>query len=92
METNDNGVAYCTKEFPKDLQKETTVTEYSYPKYRRRSTADGGRTVVKLVAGKPVVLDNGYVVPYNCFLSLKFNCHINVEIVVSVVCVKYIKG
>ena len=90
METNDNGLAYCTKEFPKDLQKETTVTEYSYPKYRRRSTADGGRTVVKLVAGKPVVLDNGYVVPYNCFLSLKFNCHINVEIVVSVVCVKYI--
>ena len=65
METNDNGVAYCTKEFPKDLQKETTVTEYSYPKYRRRSPADGGRIVVKLVAGKPVTLDNGYVVPYN---------------------------
>ena len=90
MEANDKGLVYCTKEFPKDLQKATTVTEYSYPKYRRRSTADGGRTVVKLVAGKPVVLDNGYVVPYNCFLSLKFNCHINVEIVVSVVSVKYI--
>ena len=90
MDTNDNGKAYCTKEFPKDFQKDTTVTEYSYPKYRRRSPADGGRTVIKFVAGKPVVLDNGYVVPFNCYLSLKFNCHINVEIVVSVVSVKYI--
>ena len=43
-----------------------------------------------MVSGKPVVLDNGYVVPYNSFLSLKFDCHINTEIVISVVSVKYI--
>ena len=90
METRDNGLKYCTKEFPKDLQKGTSVTEYSYPKYRRRSTADGGRTVVKMVSGKPVVLDNGYVVPYNSYLSEKFDAHINVELVTSVVSVKYI--
>ena len=90
METNDNGTIYCSKEFPKDLQKETTVTEYSYPKYRRRSPADGGRTVVKIVSGKSVTLDNGYVVPFNCYLSIKFDGHINVELVTSVVSVKYI--
>jgi hypothetical protein len=90
METNDNGTKYCSKEFPKDLQKETTVTEYSYPKYRRRSLADGGRTIVKMVSGKRVILDNAYVVPYNSYLSIKFDAHINVEIVTSVVSVKYI--
>ena len=90
METNDNGIQYCSKEFPKDLQKETTVTEYSYPKYRRRSPADGGRTVIKMVSGKAVVLDNGYVVPYNSFLSETFDCHINTELVTSVVSVKYV--
>ena len=78
METNDRGVSYCTKEFPKDFQEVTTVTEYSYPKYKRRSPANGGRTVEKFVKGKCITLDNSFVVPYNSFLSLKFDTHINV--------------
>ena len=90
MDSYDNGVKFCTKEFPKVMQNETTMTDYSYPQYRRRSPADDGRTVVKMVSGKPVVLDNGYVVPYNSYLSLKYDAHINVEILTSVVGVKYI--
>ena len=67
METNDNGVSYCTKEFPKEFQKETTVNEYSYPKYKRRSPTDGGRTFQKFISGKCIKLDNSFVVPYNSF-------------------------
>ena len=88
MEKNENGVIYCTKEFPKEFQEQTTVTEYSYPKYKRRSPANGGRTIKKFVSGKSITLDNSHVVPYNSFLSLKFDTHINVELVTSVVSVK----
>ena len=34
--------------------------------------------------------DNWHVVPYNPYLSAKYNCHINVEIYASVEAVKYI--
>ena len=90
METADNGVKFCSKEFPKKFQKDTTMTEYSYPEYRRRSPEDGGRTVTKVVRGNPITLDNRYVVPYNSFLSLKNIAHVNVELLTSVVGVKYI--
>jgi hypothetical protein len=81
---------FCTKEFPKDFQDETCLTDYTYPKYRRRSPANGGRTVMKMVKGKAIVMDNSAVVPYNSYLSLKFGCHINYEFCGSVVAVKYI--
>ncbi len=35
-------------------------------------------------------IDNRWVVPYNPFLSLKYNCHINVEVASSIKCVKYL--
>ena len=63
METKDNGVTCCIKEFPKEFQEETTVTEYSYPKYKRRSPADGGRTIQKIISGRSITLDNSFVVP-----------------------------
>jgi hypothetical protein len=34
--------------------------------------------------------DNRWVVPYNSYLSLFFNCHINVEVCNSIVVVKYL--
>ncbi len=34
--------------------------------------------------------DNRWVVPYNPYLSLFFNCHINVEVCSSVAAVKYL--
>ena len=90
MASDDRGRMFCTKEFPKEFQDETSLTDFTYPKYRRRSPANGGRTVVKMVKGKQIVLDNSSVVPYNSYLSKKYNAHINVEFVGSVVAVKYI--
>lgn len=90
MDKNDKGACFCKKNFPKDFQKETSMTEYSYPTYQRRSILEGGRTLEKFVRGKIVQIDNSFVVPYNSFLSLKYDAHINVEFVGTVLAVKYL--
>ena len=53
---------------------------------------DGGHTAEVWVSAikQTVKLDNGWVVPYNPILLLKFQCHVNVEIVGSVGAVKYL--
>lgn len=73
----------CTKDFPKKFQKETVANLDGYPRYRR---INNGRT--EMVRGK--VIDNRWIVPYNQYLTLKFNCHINVEVCASVKSVKYL--
>ncbi|XP_053164971.1 LOW QUALITY PROTEIN: uncharacterized protein LOC128350599 [Hemicordylus capensis] len=78
----------CTKEFPKEYQQQTIANKNGYPKYRRRNTGES-----KMQKGKPI--DNRYrynrwVVPYNPFLALKYNCYINVEVCASVKSVKYL--
>ena len=55
----------------------------SYPKYAR---PDNGWSFEKC----GFVYDNQDVVPYNPYLSVKYNCHINVEICAAVEAVKYI--
>lgn len=73
----------CKYGYPQAYQEETLMTEGAYPKYRR---PDDGSTFVK----------NGYtytnrdIVPYNPFLLLKYRCHINLEIAVSMKAVKYL--
>jgi hypothetical protein len=62
----------CTKYFPKGFCDETTVDEDNFPIYRRR---DDGRQIDK----GGVKLNNGYVIPYNKDLLVKFQAHINVE-------------
>lgn len=62
----------CSKYFPKDFCKETTVDDDDYPTYMRR---DNGHTVMM----GNVSLDNRFVVPYNPTLLRKFQAHINVE-------------
>ena len=37
-----------------------------------------------------VVADNSLIVPYNPYLSLTFNSHINVEVCSTVKCIKYL--
>ena len=77
----------CSKGFPKPFQKDTIVdTENSYATYRRRSPADGGRTIQ--INGRTV--DNSWVVPYNPYLSLRYKAHINVEFCSSPKAVKYL--
>ena len=68
----------CTKKFPKTFAECTTTGNDSYPVYQR---SNNNRTVQ--VCG--IKLDNRWVVPYNPYLLLKYNAHINVEIC-STVC------
>ena len=90
MTKGDPSKPECAKDFPKKLRKNTVVIDDGYPEYRRRAPQDGGQVVTKLVKGEPVELDNRWVVPYNPFLSLKYKCHLNVEVVRSTHSVKYL--
>ena len=73
----------CSKEYPKPFSAETNPNVNGYPIYRGRDTE------VKYAAGKHQV-DNKWVVPYNPYLLLKYNCHINVEVCASIKSVKYL--
>ena len=73
----------CSKKFPNEFAENTLVDADGYPQYRRRK--DG-----QYVEKKGVHLDNRYVVPYNPYLSIKYNAHINVEICNSVCSCKYL--
>ena len=77
----DNGK--CTKDYPKEFRESTILALNGYPHYRRR---DNGRTI--RVGSKEV--DNRWVVPYNPYLSLKYNAHINVEACTTIKSVKYL--
>ena len=73
----------CSKRIPKAFSVVTTNAEDGYPFHRRR---DNGRVVN--VGGAQ--LDNRWVLPYNPYLLLKFNAHINIEISSIVSAVKYL--
>ena len=73
----------CAKNFPKEFCEETSLDTSSFPLYRRRKDR-------RHMLGDGTVIDNRCVVPYNPFLSLRFNAHINVESCVSINSVKYI--
>ncbi|XP_010479356.2 PREDICTED: uncharacterized protein LOC104758217 [Camelina sativa] len=62
----------CTKHFPKEFCTETYINKDGYPMYRRR---DDGRYVEK----NGILMDNRFVIPYNPYLLLKYQAHINVE-------------
>ena len=74
----------CSKGFPKPFAEETTIEENSYPIYRRRNIPE--REIKK----HGIPFDNRWVVPYNPFLSQKYNCHINVECCNSIRAIKYV--
>ena len=61
----------------------TTISEESYPSYRRR---DDGR--LNDVRGHQV--DNRWIVPYSPYLLYRFQSHLNVECIGSIKCFKYI--
>nr|XP_043620000.1 uncharacterized protein LOC122591834 [Erigeron canadensis] len=62
----------CMKHFPKPFYQETTIDEDGYAVYRRRKTNN-------IVVKYKIPLDNRFVVPYNRYLLLKYDAHINVE-------------
>ncbi|GFY13894.1 helitron_like_N domain-containing protein [Trichonephila clavipes] len=63
----------CTKGYPKQFSETTAENIYGYPLYRRRDNAQ------HIVINGNVVY-NRWIVPYNPYLTKKYNCHINVEI------------
>ncbi|KAK9055483.1 hypothetical protein SSX86_026566 [Deinandra increscens subsp. villosa] len=62
----------CSKKFPKDYQEQTMIDDNGYAHYRRRRN---GFTAIK----NHLSVDNGFVVPYNKTLLLRYCAHINVE-------------
>jgi hypothetical protein len=73
----------CTKGFPRPFSEETRMNAEGYPQYR---TPDDGR---KYRVGNHDV-DNSWIIPYNAYLSAKYDCHINVQTSVSFAALKYI--
>ncbi|XP_022843113.1 uncharacterized protein LOC111366630 [Olea europaea var. sylvestris] len=73
----------CKNKYPKDYCNSTIFGDNLYSLYRRRNNG-----IYVKVRGK--MLDNQWVVPYNPYLSTKFDCHINVEVCSSIKTVKYL--
>ncbi|KAL0342560.1 UNVERIFIED_CONTAM: hypothetical protein Scaly_1918600 [Sesamum calycinum] len=76
----------CKKNYLKSFAPCTIQGSDSYPIYQRR---DDGRSIA-LDRNFDVVVDNGWVVPYNPWLLLKYDCHINVEIYSNIKSIKYL--
>src|SRR6267143_100262 len=74
----------CSKHYPKDFCPETHMGENGYPEYARPN--DGS----SYTNSRGHTFDNRDVIPYNPYLSTKYDCHINVEICASVKAIKYI--
>ncbi|XP_028053801.1 uncharacterized protein LOC114258129 [Camellia sinensis] len=75
----------CKRRFPKPFSPITTLGNDSYPDYRRRKGES-----VPLESNPSVLVDNSWVITYNSWLLLKYDCHINLEICSSVTSVKYL--
>ncbi|XP_027089557.1 uncharacterized protein [Coffea arabica] len=73
----------CRNNYPKKFSKYTKHEKNSYPIYRRRD--DGTRIYIR-----EHELDNRWIVPYNPYILVKYDCHINVEICSAIEAVKYI--
>lgn len=68
----------CKYHYPKPFQPETSISANGFPIYRRRFTEDH------------FPINNRWIVPYNPYLLMRFQCHINVEICTSIIAVKYL--
>ena len=75
----------CSKHYPKDFCAKTHLGEDGYPEYAR---PDNGKTYTN-PRGK--IFDNCNVVPYDPYLSAKYDYHINIEVCASVKAIKYIQ-
>lgn len=73
----------CSTNYPKKFSAQTSEDVDGFSSYRRRDTG-----ILTAVGNKQI--DNRWIVPYNPYLLLKYNCHINVELCASVKSVKYL--
>ncbi|GFQ82483.1 helitron_like_N domain-containing protein [Trichonephila clavata] len=79
----------CSKKYPRAFTA-NTITDDGYPRYRRRSTEDGGNLAAVHMQNGVIEVDNRWVVPYSPLLSKTYRAHINVEYCNSVKSIKYI--
>lgn len=97
---NKKGKIKCRFGFPKSFQETTTLEENAKPNYRRRyipkldpqnpQFSHELAIYRKDASGHLITRDNRNVAPYNAYLLKKYNCHINVEYVGSILAVKYL--
>ena len=73
----------CTKKFRKDFTSSISINRDGFSVYKRR---DDGRSVEK----NGTLLDNGFVVPYNAYLLIMYQAHINVEWCSQTKAIKYL--
>ena len=71
----------CRFDFPKRLSEQTTIPADGY--------ANVARPIGPKYKTESFTYDNGWVVPHNRFLLLKYNAHINVECSASIAVVRY---
>jgi hypothetical protein len=76
------GKSRCRFHYPKDFNENTTLDENGYPNYAR---PNNGIKIMK----NGVNLDNRWVAPYNPYLLLKYDAHLNVERVFDIRSIKY---
>ena len=79
---------FCKYGFPKDYTDCTVLEGDAYPSYRRRSPKAGGHIFRCKKSGN--VRTNADVIAHNPWLLQKYQCHINVEYVHTIKCMKYI--
>lgn len=76
----------CEKRFPKAFQETTFISTEGYPTYRRRQDTPYIKEGHVELSGDL----NGRIVPYNPYLTRRYNCHINVELCANVNAIRYI--
>lgn len=78
------------KKFPKICRNDLLFGNNGYPEYKRRSVVEGGNFFQTKIKEEKKIIDNSWVVPYNAYLCLKYNAHINVECSNSIKCIAYV--
>ncbi|XP_073157303.1 uncharacterized protein [Henckelia pumila] len=82
-ETRGHEIGKCKSHYPRNFCEITVQGEDGYPIYRRRN--DGQTADVRRAK-----LNNQWVVPYNPYLLMRYDCHINVEVCSGLTAVKYL--
>lgn len=77
----------CKRNFPKKMASFTVITGDKFPIYRRRGLHFGTVTDYNNVS-RPIT--DEWVVPFSPYLTLKYRCHINLEVAAHVKCFKYL--
>ncbi|XP_076057180.1 uncharacterized protein LOC143034695 [Oratosquilla oratoria] len=80
----------CAKGFPKTCRNDLLFGNNGYPEYIRRSIGEGGHSFQLKLKDGIKTIDNSWVVPYNPFLCVKYDAHINVECSNSIKAIAYV--